>query len=59
MDPSLSFSSCKTVRVIVDLKSEDLANILTMIYVIKLYSDSKQSYFTFATPEASKQLTHT
>ena len=59
MDLSLSFSGCKRVRVIVDLKSEDLANILTMIYLIKLYSDSKQRYFTFATPEASKQLTHT
>jgi len=45
------------IRAIVDLKLEDLASIPTHdIYRVKVYSDSKQSYFVFITPEASKAI---
>ena len=43
------------IRAIVDLKLEDLTSIPNFdLYQVKVYSDSKQSYFTFTTPEASK-----
>ena len=43
------------IRAIVDLKLEDLASVPNFdLYQVKVYSDSKQSYFTFTTPEASK-----
>jgi integrase len=45
------------IRAIVDLKLEDLISIPNHdIYRIKVYSDSKQSYFVFITPEASKAI---
>jgi integrase len=45
------------IRAIVDLKLEDLASIPNHdIYRVKVYSDSKQSYFVFITPEASKAI---
>jgi integrase len=45
------------IRAIVDLKLEDLTSIPNYdLYRVKVYSDSKQSYFTFTTPEASKAI---
>ncbi len=45
------------IRAIVDLKLEDLTSIPNHdIYKVKVYSDSKQSYSTFTTPEASKAI---
>ena len=45
------------IRAIVDLKLEDLTSIPNYdLYQVKVYSDSKQSYCTFATPEASKAI---
>jgi integrase len=45
------------IRAIVDLKLEDLTSIPNHdIYRIKVYSDSKQSYFGFITPETSKAI---
>jgi len=45
------------IRAIVDLKLEDLTSIPNFdLYQVKVYSDSKQGYFTFTTPEASKAI---
>jgi integrase len=45
------------IRAIVDIKLEDLTNIPNHdIYRLKVYSDSKQSYPVFITPEASKAI---
>jgi integrase len=45
------------IRAIVDLKLEDLTSIPNHdIYRVKVYSDSKQSYPVFITPEASKAI---
>jgi integrase len=45
------------IRAIIDLKLEDLISIPTFdLYQVKVYSDSKQSYFTFTTPEAAKAI---
>jgi integrase len=45
------------IRAIVDLKLEDLTSIPNHdIYKVKVYSDSKQSYPVFITPEASKAI---
>jgi integrase len=45
------------IRAIVDLKLEDLTSIPNFdLYRVKVYSDSKQSYFVFITPEASKAI---
>jgi integrase len=45
------------IRAIVDLKLEDLTSIPNHdIYKVKVYSDSKQSYSSFTTPEASKAI---
>ncbi|MFL6329227.1 MAG: hypothetical protein ACJ71I_17320, partial [Nitrososphaeraceae archaeon] len=41
------------IRAIVDVKLEDLTSIPNYdLYQVKVYSDSTQSYYTFATPEA-------
>jgi integrase len=45
------------IRAIVDLKLQDLVSIPTYdLYQVKVYSDSKESYFTFSTPEAAKAI---
>ena len=45
------------IRAIVDLKLEDLTSIPNHdIYRVKVYSDSKQSYFGLITPETSKAI---
>jgi integrase len=45
------------IRAIVDLKLQDLVSIPTYdLYQVKIYSDSKQSYVTFSTPEAAKAI---
>jgi integrase len=45
------------IRAIVDLKLEDLVNTPAYdLYQVKVYSDTKESYFTFSTPEAAKAI---
>jgi integrase len=45
------------IRAIIDIKLEDLTNIPNYdLCRVKVYSDSKQSYFVFITPEASKAI---
>jgi integrase len=45
------------IRAIVDLKLQDLVSIPTYdLYQVKVYSNSKESYFTFSTPEAAKAI---
>jgi integrase len=45
------------IRAIVDLKLEDLINTPAYdLYQVKVYSDTKESYFTFSTPEAAKAI---
>ncbi|HZD83126.1 MAG TPA: hypothetical protein VE076_09635 [Nitrososphaeraceae archaeon] len=45
------------IRAIVDLRREDLVSIPSVgLYQVKVYSDSRQSYFTFTTPEAAKAI---
>jgi len=45
------------IRAIVDLKLEDLVSIPAPdLYQVKVYSDTKESYFTFSTPEAAKAI---
>lgn len=45
------------IRAIVDLRLEDLTSISNHdLYGVKVYSDSKQSYPVFITPEASKAI---
>ena len=45
------------IRAIVDLKLEDLVSIPAYdLYQVKVYSDAKESYFTFSTPESAKAI---
>jgi integrase len=45
------------IRAIVDLKLEDLVNTPAYdLYQVKVYSDTKESYFTFSTPETAKAI---
>ena len=45
------------IRAIIEFKLEDLTSIPNFdLYEVKVYSDSKQSYSTFTTPEASKAI---
>jgi integrase len=45
------------IRAVIDLKIEDLIKIADFgLYQVKVYSDSKQRYLTFTTPEAAKAI---